>query len=224
MYLRKYHPSDCAALAALFYETIHTVNARDYPQEQLDAWADGHVDLDAWNESFLAHNTYVAVQECVDADDIDSRASDSAGSISGKTYCKPNQNMDNVSSQLFDSSDTAPGKTGGNPANALIIGFGDMDDTGYLDRLYVHKDYQGRGVATAICDRLEEDFCLSRGRLLQNSAMQKRKNDTFTTHASITARPFFEKRGYTVVKAQQVVRKGISIRNYIMRKRIEYSV
>ena len=195
MYLRKYTPSDCAALAALFYETIHTVNARDYPQEQLDAWADGHVDLDAWNESFLAHNTYVAVQECVDADDIDSRAS--------------------------DSTDTAPGKTGGSPANALIIGFGDMDDTGYLDRLYVHKDYQGRGVATAICDRLEEDFCLSRGRLLQNSAVQKRKNDTFTTHASITARPFFEKRGYTVVKAQQVVRKGISIRNYIMRKRIE---
>lgn len=195
MYLRKYHPSDCAALAALFYETIHTVNARDYPQEQLDAWADGHVDLDAWNESFLAHNTYVAVQECVGADDIDSRAS--------------------------DSTDTAPGKTGGSPANALIIGFGDMDDTGYLDRLYVHKDYQGRGVATAICDRLEEDFCLSRGRLLQNSAVQKRKNDTFTTHASITARPFFEKRGYTVVKAQQVVRKGISIRNYIMRKHIE---
>ncbi len=195
MYLRKYTPSDCAALAALFYETIHTVNARDYPQEQLDAWADGHVDLDAWNESFLAHNTYVAVQECVGADDIDSRAS--------------------------DSTDTAPGKTGGSPANALIIGFGDMDDTGYLDRLYVHKDYQGRGVATAICDRLEEDFCLSRGRLLQNSAVQKRKNDTFTTHASITARPFFEKRGYTVVKAQQVVRKGISIRNYIMRKHIE---
>ena len=195
MYLRKYTPSDCAALAALFYETIHTVNARNYPQEQLDAWADGHVDLDAWNESFLAHNTYVAVQECVGADDIDSRAS--------------------------DSTDTAPGKTGGSPANALIIGFGDMDDTGYLDRLYVHKDYQGRGVATAICDRLEEDFCLSRGRLLQNSAVQKRKNDTFTTHASITARPFFEKRGYTVVKAQQVVRKGISIRNYIMRKHIE---
>lgn len=198
MYLRKYHPSDCAALAALFYETVHTVNAKDYSPEQLDAWADGQVDLNAWNESFLAHNTYVAVQECDGADDIDSCASDSAG--------------------------PAPRKTDGSPANTLIIGFGDMDDTGYLDRLYVHKDYQGRGVATAICDRLEEDFCLSRGRLLQNSAVQKRKNDTFTTHASITARPFFEKRGYTVVKAQQVVRKGISIRNYIMRKRIEYSV
>lgn len=198
MYLRKYHPSDCAALAALFYETVHTVNANDYSPEQLDAWADGQVDLNAWNESFLAHNTYVAVQECDGADDIDSCASDSAG--------------------------PAPRKTDGSLSPTLIIGFGDMDDTGYLDRLYVHKDYQGRGVATAICDRLEEDFCLSRGRLLQNSAVQKRKNDTFTTHASITARPFFEKRGYTVVKAQQVVRKGISIRNYIMRKRIEYSV
>ncbi len=192
MYLRKYHPSDCAALAALFYETVHTVNAKDYSPEQLDAWADGQVDLNAWNESFLAHNTYVAVQECDGADDIDSCASDSAG--------------------------PAPRKTDDIPATTLIIGFGDMDDTGYLDRLYVHKDYQGKGVATAICDRLEEDFRLSRKSFLQNCAAQKRKNDTFTTHASITARPFFEKRGYAVVKAQQVVRKGIFLTNYIMKK------
>ena len=139
-----------------------------------------------------------------------------------------------------DCAGYAPRKTDGSPANTLIIGFGDMDNTGYLDRLYVHKDYQGKGVATAICDRLEEDFRLSRKSFLQNSTAQKnvmpdnylqkentsekRKNDTFTTHASITARPFFEKRGYAVVKAQQVVRKGISIRNYIMRKRIVSSV
>lgn len=210
MYLRKYHPSDCAALAALFYETVHTVNAKDYSPEQLDAWADGQVDLNAWNESFLAHNTYVAVQECDGADDIDNCASDSVG--------------------------PAPRKTDGSLSPTLIIGFGDMDDTGYLDRLYVYKNYQGKGVATAICNRLEEDFRLSRESFLQNSAAQKNvipdnyvqkenasekiKNDTFTTHASITARPFFEKRGYAVVKAQQVVRKGIFIRNYIMRKRI----
>ena len=25
-----------------------------------------------------------------------------------------------------------------------IVGFGDIDDTGYLDRLYVHKDHQGK--------------------------------------------------------------------------------
>ena len=33
-----------------------------------------------------------------------------------------------------------------------IVGFGDIDKYGYLDRLYIHKDYQRQGVATAICN------------------------------------------------------------------------
>lgn len=86
--------------------------------------------------------------------------------------------------------------------NGRIVGFGDMDDTGYLDRLYVHKDCQGQGIATAICDRLEAG--LPKG--------------PFTTHASITARPFFEARGYRVFIEQQVQRKGIILTNYVMRK------
>ncbi len=40
--------------------------------------------------------------------------------------------------------------------------------------------------------------------------------DSITTHASITARPFFEKRGYRPVKEQQVERKGILLTNYVM--------
>lgn len=31
----------------------------------------------------------------------------------------------------------------------MTVGFADMDADGYLDRLYVHKGYQGRGVAAA---------------------------------------------------------------------------
>ena len=27
-----------------------------------------------------------------------------------------------------------------------IVGFGDINETGYLDRLYVHADYQGEGI------------------------------------------------------------------------------
>ena len=34
--------------------------------------------------------------------------------------------------------------------NGTILGFGDIDKTGYLDRLFVHADYQGKGIATAI--------------------------------------------------------------------------
>ena len=83
-----------------------------------------------------------------------------------------------------------------------IVGFGDMDDSGYLDRLYVHKDYQRRGVATSICDALE-------------GASGVRE---FTTHASITAKPFFEKRGYLAEKSQQVIRRGVPLTNFVMRK------
>lgn len=83
----------------------------------------------------------------------------------------------------------------------VIVGFGDIDKTGYLDRLYVHAEHQGKGIATAICDQLEQFV-----------------RENITTHASITARPFFEKRGYKVVKEQQVERQGIFLTNYVMIK------
>lgn len=85
--------------------------------------------------------------------------------------------------------------------DSIITGFGDIDRTGYLDRLYVHADYQARGVATHICDRLEQAV-----------------PGDIVTHASITARPFFEKRGYKAVKEQQVERQGILLTNYVMIK------
>ena len=83
-----------------------------------------------------------------------------------------------------------------------IVGFGDIDSTGYLDRLYVRKDRQRRGIASAICGELEN---------VADAAK-------ITTHASITARPFFLKRGYRVVREQQVERGGILLTNYVMEK------
>lgn len=151
--LRPYQSSDCKELSELFYNTVHTINRKDYTLEQLDAWADGHVDLAAWDASFLAHHTVVAEED------------------------------------------------------GRLVGFGDMDQNGYLDRLYVHKDYQGRGIAKALCDCLE-----NRGREVQKAG------GCFTTHASITARPFFERRGYQTVKEQQVERRGQKLTNYVMEK------
>ena len=149
MELRPYAPADCAAMAELFYNTVHTVNARDYTPEQLCAWATGEVDLAEWDRSFQAHHTLVAEE------------------------------------------------------NGEILGFADMDGAGYLDRLYVHKDYQGRGVATALCSALEAACPVK----------------SFTTHASLTARPFFEGRGYRILRRQTVVRRGVSLDNFVMEKR-----
>lgn len=83
----------------------------------------------------------------------------------------------------------------------VLVGFGDMDKTGYLDRLYVHKDYQNMGIATAICNALEP---FAPGKIV--------------THASITAKPFFLKRGYVVINAQQVERRGVILKNFVMEK------
>lgn len=149
MILRPYRSEDCPALARLFYDTVHTVNARDYTPEQLDAWADGNVDLAAWDASFLSHHSLVAEE------------------------------------------------------NGEVLGFADMDGAGYLDRLYVHKDYQGQGVATALCNALEA-ACPAK---------------TFTTHASLTARPFFEGRDYRVLRRQTVVCRGVAMENFVMEKR-----
>lgn len=88
-------------------------------------------------------------------------------------------------------------------SNGIIVGFGDIAEDGYLDRLYVHKDFQRMGIATMICDKLEN----------------KVKGKPLYTHASITAKPFFIKRGYKVIKQQLVEREGILLENYVMEKR-----
>lgn len=51
MEIRRYQQSDCKELAELFYNTVHTVNAKDYTKEQLNVWATGKVDLEKWNQS-----------------------------------------------------------------------------------------------------------------------------------------------------------------------------
>lgn len=89
--------------------------------------------------------------------------------------------------------------------DGVITGFGDIANDGYLDRLYVHKDYQGMGIATALCGRLEAG------------------HGHITTYASITARPFFEGRGYRVVRENRVVRHNIELINYLMEKQANLS-
>ena len=54
MTLRPYRTDDLAAIADLFYQSVHTLCRGDYTEEQLDAWATGHIDEEAWDASFRA--------------------------------------------------------------------------------------------------------------------------------------------------------------------------
>lgn len=62
MVIRKYESSDCKEMAELFFNTVHSVNVKDYTKEQLDAWASGQVDLEKWDQSFQEHFSIVAVE------------------------------------------------------------------------------------------------------------------------------------------------------------------
>ena len=149
--LRKYQPGDWKEVVQLFHDTVHSVNAADYNETQLDAWVPHDLFLPELENRFA--NNYTVVVE----------------------------------------------------KDGIIVGFGNVDDTVYFDCLYVHKDYQRMGIATIIADDIEEYF-YSEG------------VHTITTDASITARPFFEKRGYTVLKEQSVPCRGQLFTNFKMTK------
>ncbi|SCJ89915.1 putative acyltransferase [uncultured Clostridium sp.] len=153
MSIRRYESRDCNDIIKLFYDTVHTINSKDYAEDELNAWAPKDIDISLWDKSFLKNYTIVFI-------------------------------LDNV-----------------------IVGFGDINETGYLDRLYIHKDYQRRGIAKKIVDNLE---CY----------VKKFGVDYITTEASITAKPFFERMGYKIIKEQQVEKREEYLTNYIMKKHI----
>lgn len=156
MEIRRFKNSDTPLIVNLFYETVHTINARDYSLDQLEAWApkdEKEEKIASWQESLSNNITYVA-------------------------------------------------ETGGQ-----IIGFSDMTAMGYLDRLYIHKDFQGQGIASAFL------------RIFEKKAKNLKLNK-MSTDASITAKPFFERHGYQTIQSQSVERRGVLLDNFKMVKKI----
>lgn len=151
--VRQYKSEDCPEIIQLFYNTVHTVNLKDYTPAQLDAWASKNINNDKWNKS-LSENYTIVVE-----------------------------------------------------SDGVIIGFGDLDDKGYFNRLFVHKDFQRQGIACLIECEIKK--------------YAKEKNIAIlTTEASITAKPFFEKCGYRVIKQQNIEREGQILINFLMKKQL----
>ncbi len=154
MDIRLYQPSDLEEVMHLFYVNVHNVCAKDYTDEQLDAWAPKDANIYRWETSLNKNHTLV-VEE-----------------------------------------------------NNHIIGFGNIGQTGYLDRLYVDDQYLHQGVGTLILDRLEK-YAAAKG------------NTHMNTQASITSKPFFEARGYICIEKQIVERRGVRLKRYLMEKKIK---
>ncbi|MCB1378884.1 MAG: GNAT family N-acetyltransferase [Alphaproteobacteria bacterium] len=84
-------------------------------------------------------------------------------------------------------------------------GFTDFEADGHLDMMFVHPDFLRRGVATALL------------RLVETAARAQGTTRIFT-EASITARPFFLRRGFRLVAAQAVRCNGQTLTNFRMEK------
>lgn len=152
----RFKESDLEEIVNLFYDTVHSVNSKDYSEEQLHAWApidEKDSKLLSWKESMSRNITLVA--------------------------------------KMQDQ----------------VVGFCDLTIDGHLDRLFVHKEYQGMGIASSLIKRLEVEA-------------MKLNLSAIDTDASITAKPFFERQGYVVVSEQTVERKGVQLTNFKMIKQL----
>ncbi len=91
--------------------------------------------------------------------------------------------------------------------NDKIVGFSSLDNTNYIDLLYVHKDYQEQGIAKKLYMAIEK------------IAVQHNQTE-LSSDVSITARPFFEKLGFMVTKKQTVLRQNVELTNFKMTKKL----
>ena len=88
---------------------------------------------------------------------------------------------------------------------AEIVGFSSITPQGYLHSMFVHKDFQGEGIATMLLNEIEQ-YAIANGII------------RITSEVSLTARPFFEKKGYIVEEEQKRKANQLSLTNFWMAK------
>ena len=87
--------------------------------------------------------------------------------------------------------------------DSKIVGFIELEEDGHIDCLYVHKNYQGQGIA---------------GELLSHAGTVAMSNGSSNLYveASEVAKPFFEKHGFLLLTKNIVQRNGEHLVNYSM--------
>lgn len=89
-----------------------------------------------------------------------------------------------------------------------IAGFVSANIPGHIDLLYVHPDFLSRGIAHSLCEHAVSWLCSHGASLL-------------TAEVSLTARQFFERANFRVVRSQQVERHGVRLQNFLMERNVQ---
>ena len=88
-----------------------------------------------------------------------------------------------------------------------VVGFTDLGPAGHIGMLYVDPSVARTGVASAL---LENAVSTALAQGLRE----------LTAHASLTARPFFERHGFVVVQERHPVSRGVPMANFAMRREL----
>ena len=92
--------------------------------------------------------------------------------------------------------------------NDKIVGFASLENSGCLHLLYVHCQFQNKGIAGILLAGIEKEAV-------------KKDFSIICSEVSITARPFFEKKGFIVKKEKIKLIGKVEIMNFIMEKKIK---
>ncbi len=89
--------------------------------------------------------------------------------------------------------------------NDKILGYADLQSSGYIDHFFVRGGYSGKGI----------------GKQLMNFLLQKAKEKHITelsSDVSLAAQPFFKKFGFKTIRSKKVEVRGVELENALMKK------
>jgi putative acetyltransferase len=92
-------------------------------------------------------------------------------------------------------------------SDGVLAGFASYTHDGYLDFLFTHPTFARCGVATRLYQRVE-------------SALRTVSAPKVTTHASLAARPFFDRHGFQLDAEEWVECRGAYLRRFAMHKQL----
>jgi putative acetyltransferase len=92
-------------------------------------------------------------------------------------------------------------------SDGVLAGFASCTHDGHLDFLFTHPTFARRGVATSLYGRVE-------------LALRTVDAPRVTTHASLAARPFFDRHGLQLDAEEWVECRGAYLRRFAMHKQL----
>ncbi len=89
--------------------------------------------------------------------------------------------------------------------NGEIVGFAEFESNGHIDCFYCHHAWIGKQVGSALMAAID-------------AKAKEQHNHRIFAEVSITAKAFFESKGFVVVQQQTIIKQGVELTNFVMEK------